>query len=160
MPGDFAHAAPVGLKLVCRRARGGRLNVAWQPQPSCRWNTCGAATTPDMEYVDGQLVERHVGEWRHSRFRHLISVELSPRELDRFLMFTEQRVQVKRCSFSASTTGLRFRTPGPRPVAVRWRARDILCDVNVHSVDYLHNGDQGGGWRRQREETAQLAATQ
>jgi Uma2 family endonuclease len=47
-----------------------------------------------MEYVDGQLVERHVGEWRHSRLQHLISVAFSPRERERFLTFTEQRVQV------------------------------------------------------------------
>lgn len=50
---------------------------------------------PDMEYVNGQLVERHVGEYFHSRTQLLIAAILESREDKRgFSAFTEQRVQV------------------------------------------------------------------
>lgn len=50
---------------------------------------------PDMEYVDGQLVERHVGEYFHSRTQSLTSAVLGAREEARgFRGFTAQRVQV------------------------------------------------------------------
>jgi len=50
---------------------------------------------PDREYVDGQLVERHVGEYFHSRLQTMVGTLLSNREDERgFLTFTEQRVKV------------------------------------------------------------------
>jgi Uma2 family endonuclease len=50
---------------------------------------------PDMEYVDGQLVERHVGEYDHSRLQSFIAAELLGRGRERhFRVFTEQRVRV------------------------------------------------------------------
>src|SRR4051794_9176968 len=50
---------------------------------------------PDMEYVDGQLVERHVGEYFHSRLQFLIAQVLGSRERERrYRVFTEQRVIV------------------------------------------------------------------
>src|ERR1043166_1887862 len=50
---------------------------------------------PDMEYVDGQLVERHVGEYVHGRMQFLISLVLGAREDERrFRSFTETRVCV------------------------------------------------------------------
>jgi Uma2 family endonuclease len=50
---------------------------------------------PDMEFLDGQLVERHVGEYFHSRLQFLIAMALGSRERERqFRVFTEQRVQV------------------------------------------------------------------
>ena len=50
---------------------------------------------PDLEYVNGQLVERHVGEYLHSRAQSLTSAVLVAREQERgFSTFTEQRVQV------------------------------------------------------------------
>ncbi|HEV2689322.1 MAG TPA: Uma2 family endonuclease [Bryobacteraceae bacterium] len=53
------------------------------------------AYEPDMEYVDGQLVERHVGEYFHSRLQALIVQALMNRERERrFRVFTEQRVRV------------------------------------------------------------------
>jgi len=38
---------------------------------------------PDMEYVDGQLVERKVGEYLHSRLQCLIALALGLRERER-----------------------------------------------------------------------------
>ena len=50
---------------------------------------------PDMEYVNGQLVERHVGEYLHSLLQASLSAVLSARGRERrFRVFTEQRVRV------------------------------------------------------------------
>src|ERR1017187_7792833 len=50
---------------------------------------------PDREYVGGQLVERHVGEYFHSRLQALIVALLIERERPRhFRSLTELRVQV------------------------------------------------------------------
>jgi len=50
---------------------------------------------PDVEYVDGRLVERHVGEYLHSRLQALIVMALGLREQERrFRVLTEQRVRV------------------------------------------------------------------
>jgi len=50
---------------------------------------------PDREYVDGQLVERNVGEHYHSLMQSLIGEVLSSRRRERrFRVFTEQRVQI------------------------------------------------------------------
>jgi Uma2 family endonuclease len=50
---------------------------------------------PDREYVDGQLVERHVGEYSHSILQALLAIELGLRRRQRgFRIFMEQRVRV------------------------------------------------------------------
>jgi Uma2 family endonuclease len=70
---------------------------------------------PDMEFLDGQLVERHVGEYFHSRLQFLIAMALGSRERERqFRVFTEQRVQV-----------------GDRP---RYRIPDICVKALPHQI--------------------------
>jgi Uma2 family endonuclease len=50
---------------------------------------------PDREYVNGQLVERHAGEYFHSLMQALIASVLNARRRERrFRVFTEQRIQV------------------------------------------------------------------
>jgi Uma2 family endonuclease len=49
---------------------------------------------PDMEYLEGQLVERHVGEYFHSWLQSLIIGLLQSRERERRRVFAEQRVKV------------------------------------------------------------------
>ena len=50
---------------------------------------------PDMEYVDGELVERCVGEFDHSRLQMIISAFFFNREADlQIWAFPEQRIQV------------------------------------------------------------------
>ena len=58
---------------------------------------------PDRDYVDGELLERNVGEWDHSRLQALLLKHLLQYE-DTFglLVVAEQRVQV---------TPSRFRIP-------------------------------------------------
>ena len=56
----------------------------------------GTSYEPDMEYVDGQLVERHVGEYFHSRLQALIVAILAGRERERrFRAFPALRVEVR-----------------------------------------------------------------
>ena len=50
---------------------------------------------PDREYVNGQLVERHVGEYRHSMLQGLLAILLGMRRSERgFRLFIEQREEV------------------------------------------------------------------
>ena len=58
---------------------------------------------PDCEYLDGELLERNVGEWDHSRLQAKLAQYLINREEHwNILVVTEQRVQV---------TATRFRIP-------------------------------------------------
>jgi Uma2 family endonuclease len=50
---------------------------------------------PDREYVRGQLLERHVGEYFHSWMQNLLLVLLNERNRDRrYRVFPEQRVRI------------------------------------------------------------------
>lgn len=51
---------------------------------------------PDCEYLDGELLERNVGEFDHARLQMLLSHYLCSREKQwGILVIVEQRVQVK-----------------------------------------------------------------
>jgi len=51
---------------------------------------------PDRDYLEGELLERNVGEWDHSRLQALLTRYLLSREKQwGILVATEQRVQVK-----------------------------------------------------------------
>ncbi len=51
---------------------------------------------PDCEYLEGELLERNVGEWDHSRLQMLLSNYLCNREKQwGIVVVVEQRVQVK-----------------------------------------------------------------
>src|ERR1039457_1909578 len=55
----------------------------------------GTTYHPDREDGDGQLLERHVGDYYHSRLRILLAALLAARERERrFRAFTELRVRV------------------------------------------------------------------
>jgi len=50
---------------------------------------------PDCEYIDGEVRERNVGKWEHSRIQYLLSVWFGSKESEwRVLGATEQRVRV------------------------------------------------------------------
>jgi Uma2 family endonuclease len=58
---------------------------------------------PDCDYVDGEIVERNVGEKKHSRLQQLLGLFLGNREKTwNVRVYQEQRVQV---------SGTRFRIP-------------------------------------------------
>jgi Uma2 family endonuclease len=55
---------------------------------------------PDRDYVDGQLLERSVGEWDHSRLQALLlRLLLAYEESAGLLVVPEQRVQMKATRF-------------------------------------------------------------
>jgi Uma2 family endonuclease len=85
----------------------------------------GTIYRPDCEYVDGELLERNVGEWDHSRLQTLLARYLGNREQHwGIVVATEQRVQVK---------ASRFRVPdvlvmaGPAPDGQIVSTPPFLC---------------------------------
>jgi Uma2 family endonuclease len=80
---------------------------------------------PDCDYLEGELLERNVGEWDHARMQGLLGRYLSNREKQLgILVVPEQRVQVK---------ARRFRVPditvlaGPRPAGGIITEPPFLC---------------------------------
>jgi Uma2 family endonuclease len=106
---------------------------------------------PDMEYVDGELVERHVGEHKHSRLQALAVLVLGPRERERrFRVLTEQRLRVL-------GTKNRYRIPDVCVMALPYHSEPVLstpphlivevrspedetADVLAKVADYLRFG--------------------
>ena len=57
---------------------------------------------PDCDYLDGEILERNVGELEHSRLQTLLSIFLGNREKQwDIIVLTEQRVQVKATAFAS-----------------------------------------------------------
>jgi Uma2 family endonuclease len=55
---------------------------------------------PDVDFIDGELEERNVGEWDHARLQALIERYLGSREAEwGILVVPEQRVQVSATRF-------------------------------------------------------------
>ena len=80
---------------------------------------------PDCDYLEGELLERNVGEWDHSRLQgSLIHFLMSREKQLGILAVPEQRVQVR---------AKRFRVPdiavliGERPSGPIVRTRPFLC---------------------------------
>lgn len=90
---------------------------------------------PDVDYIDGQLEKRNVGEWDHSRLQALIERYLGARETEwKILVVPEQRVQV------AAT---RFRVPDitvvrKRPASGVITEPPLLC-IEILSPEDTHN---------------------
>jgi Uma2 family endonuclease len=87
---------------------------------------------PDCDYLEGELLERNVGEWDHARLQGLLVRYLSNREKEcGILVVPEQRVQVK---------ARRFRVPditvvaGPRPAGGIITEPPFLC-IEILSPD-------------------------
>jgi Uma2 family endonuclease len=60
---------------------------------------------PDADYVDGEIEERNVGEWDHSKLQKYILLALAAFEADGdFLIAQEQRVQVSPTRFRVPDT--------------------------------------------------------
>ncbi len=103
---------------------------------------------PDCDYVDGEVVERNVGEWDHSRLRGLITRYLMSREQQwGFLVAPEQRVQVKTTRFripdiavlSGAPDGQILRKPPFLCIELR-SPRDRLNDMRARVDEYLDFG--------------------
>jgi Uma2 family endonuclease len=89
---------------------------------------------PDCDYVDGELVERNVGEWDHSRAQMLLSRYLSNREAEwGIVVVTEQRVQVK---------PERFRVPDILAVVAPAAATPIVRHPPLLCIEILSRDDR------------------
>jgi len=91
---------------------------------------------PDMDYVDGELVERHVGERRHSRLQVLLAVLLSAREAKGgFHVYAEPRVRV-----SAG----RYRIPDVCVMALPYRSEPVFTEPPHLVIEIVSPDDRPG----------------
>ena len=89
---------------------------------------------PDREYVNGRLVERNVGEYRHSFLQGLLVALLSARARERrFRVFPEQRVQV--------TNEPRYRIPDVSVKALPHAVTPVLIKPDL-AIEILSPDDQ------------------
>ena len=69
---------------------------------------------PDREYVDGQIVERNLGEQTHSRIQREIIIYLGTRAKNLGIaVFPEQRVQISAARFRVPDITV-MRAPVPK----------------------------------------------
>jgi Uma2 family endonuclease len=74
---------------------------------------------PDCEYLDGEILERNVGEWEHSRLQSIVSCYLSTREREwGILVVVEQRVQVRATRFRVPDISVLYGPPPAGPIIV------------------------------------------
>jgi Uma2 family endonuclease len=87
---------------------------------------------PDREYIDGEVVERNLGEKTHSRIQRklLVYFELHAKELG--ISFPEQRVQVSRT---------RFRIPDVTVVKLSQEQGEIFTNPPHLCIEILSKDD-------------------
>jgi len=89
---------------------------------------------PDCDYLDGELLERNVGEWDHSRLQMLLSQYLFSREKQwGIVVVPEQRVQVK---------ARRFRVPDITVIAGDPPAGPIITKPPFLCIEILSPSDR------------------
>ena len=107
---------------------------------------------PDMEYVDGQLVERSVGERRHSRLQTILIRVLSAREAERsFEVFVEQRIVIQpRRRYRVPDVCVKAVPHDPTPVVERpdlvieiLSPDDTLTEAEEKCAEYFRAGIPG-----------------
>ena len=91
---------------------------------------------PDREYVDGEVVERNLGEKTHSRIQRklLVCIELHAKELG-IESFPEQRVQVSRT---------RFRIPDVTVIKLSQEQGEIFTNPPHLCIEILSRDDTMG----------------
>jgi Uma2 family endonuclease len=88
---------------------------------------------PDREYIDGELLERNLGELDHSRFQMLLSRYLCNREKQwSIVVLPAQRIQVK---------ATRFRVPDITVIAGPLPSTPILREPPFLCIEILSKGD-------------------
>jgi Uma2 family endonuclease len=91
--------------------------------------------SPDVDYVDGELVERNVGEKDHSRLQTLFILYLGNREAEYGIrVFTEQRVQISLRRFRVPDICV---TVGPEPQEQIFTAPPFLCIEIISPEDRM-----------------------
>jgi Uma2 family endonuclease len=91
---------------------------------------------PDMEYVDGELVVRNVGERQHGRLQGLIVALLMSRERQkRFHTFPEQRILV-------SGAKNRYRIPDVCVMALPYEKEPVFTRPPHLAIEVISPDDQ------------------
>ena len=108
----------------------------------------GTTYRPDREYVDGQVLERNMGEWDHSRLHALLFKHLLPyEETHGLIVVPEQRVQVRPSRFRVpdlcvvrGNPGEQILTQPPLLVIEVLSPEDSLSAMQERIYDYLAFG--------------------
>jgi Uma2 family endonuclease len=110
----------------------------------------GTTYRPDCEYIDGELLERNVGEWDHARLQSLLDRYLGSREEKlQIVVVVEQRVQVKPTRFRI-TDVLVLTAPPTGPIITKppflcieiLSPSDRMAEMQERIDDYLAFGVQ------------------
>lgn len=92
---------------------------------------------PDMDYVDGELVERHVGERKHSRLQGLLVALLMAREVQgSFHVYPEMRIRV-------SDRG-RYRIPDVFVMPLPYQPEPVFTQPPHLVIEILSPDDRSG----------------
>jgi Uma2 family endonuclease len=104
---------------------------------------------PDCEYLDGELLERNVGEWDHSRLQSLVSRYLCNREKRwGILVVLAQRMQVKATRFRVPDISVLAGPPPAGPILAKppflcieiLSPSDRMMEMQERIDDYLNFG--------------------
>ena len=104
---------------------------------------------PDCEYLDGELLERNVGEWEHGRLQGLLSRYLCNREKHwGILVVLAQRVQVTPTRFRVPDISVLTGPPPGGPILVEspflcieiLSPSDRMMEMHERIDDYLNFG--------------------
>jgi Uma2 family endonuclease len=102
---------------------------------------------PDCDFVDGEVIERNLGEWDHSRLQARLLVYLARYEKDGYIAVPEQRVQVKPKRFRVPDICVVLGEPGekvltkPPFLCIEILSPDNRLDgVVARMQDYLQMG--------------------
>jgi Uma2 family endonuclease len=89
--------------------------------------------SPDCDYVDGEVLERNVGERPHSKLQRLLVIYLSSLDPTGIHVFPEQRVQV---------SATRFRVPDICVIAGSEPMDDIFHEPPMICIEILSPEDR------------------
>jgi Uma2 family endonuclease len=107
---------------------------------------------PDCEYVDGELVERFVGEHDHSRLQMMIAAYFYVREAElNIKTFPEQRVRV-----ASTESGKRYRIPDVCVVRMPYAKETVLSQPPYLAVEILSPDDRAGDTLQKASEYARF----
>lgn len=96
------------------------------------WEYMETTYRPDREFVDGELRERNVGKWEHSRVQALLTIWFGQNRKEwSVLAATELRVQVT--ADRVRIPDVTITTPGPKP--------DVLIEPPVLVIEILSPDD-------------------
>jgi len=96
-----------------------------------------ASYEPDREYIDGQLLERNVGQHDHSRLQALLTIYFGALEKQfPIRVFTEQRVRV-----AADAGRVRYRIPDICVMRRPYRKESVLTEPPLITIEILSPDD-------------------